>query len=42
MSLKADEFTLVRTQAEAQQPKKKQINVVKKAKKTSSDGPRAV
>ena len=41
MSLKADEFTLVRTQAEAQQPKKKQINVVKKAKKTSSDGPRA-
>ena len=41
MSLKADEFTLVRAQAEAQQPKKKQINVVKKAKKTSSDGPRA-
>ncbi len=41
MSLKADEFTLVRTQAEAQQPKKKQINVVKKVKKTSSDGPRA-
>ena len=41
MSLKADEFTLVRAQAEAQQPMKKQINVVKKAKKTSSDGPRA-
>ena len=40
MTLKADEFTLVRAQAEAQQPKKKQINVVKKAKKTSS-GPRA-
>ena len=33
MTLKADEFTLVRAQAEAQQPKKKQINVVKKAKK---------
>ena len=41
MTLKADEFTLVRAQAEAQQPKKKQINVVKKAKK-SSGGPRAV
>lgn len=40
MTLKADEFTLVRAQAEAQQPKKKQINVVKKAKKTSG-GPRA-
>ena len=40
MTLKADEFTLVRAQAEAQQPKKKQINVVKKAKK-SSGGPRA-
>ena len=33
MTLKADEFTLVRAQSEAQQPKKKQINVVKKAKK---------
>ena len=32
MTLKADEFTLVRAQAEAQQPKKKQINVVKKPK----------
>ena len=40
MTLKADEFTLVRAQAEAQQPKKKQINVVKKAKKASG-GPRA-
>lgn len=40
MTLKADEFTLVRAQSEAQQPKKKQINVVKKAKK-SSGGPRA-
>ncbi|MBS7054942.1 MAG: endonuclease MutS2 [Streptococcus salivarius] len=35
MTLKADEFTLVRAQVEAQQPKKKQINVVKKAKKAS-------
>lgn len=40
MTLKADEFTLVRAQSEAQQPKKKQINVVKKAKKASG-GPRA-
>ena len=40
MTLKADEFTLVRAQAEAQQPKKKQINVVKKATKASG-GPRA-
>ena len=40
MTLKADEFTLVRAQVEAQQPKKKQINVVKKAKKASG-GPRA-
>ena len=33
MTLKVDEFTLVRAQAEAQQPKKKQINVVKKPRR---------
>ena len=39
MTLKEDEFTLVKVQEEAQKPKKKQVNVVKKSKK--STGPRA-
>lgn len=39
MTLKEDEFTLVKVQEEAQKPKKKQVNVVKKSQK--STGPRA-
>ena len=39
MTLKEDEFTLVKVQEEAQKPKKKQVNVVKKSKKSA--GPRA-
>lgn len=39
MTLKEDEFTLVKVQEEAQKPKKKQVNVVKKSQK--SIGPRA-
>ncbi|WP_438838804.1 endonuclease MutS2 [Streptococcus pluranimalium] len=40
MTLKEDEFNLVKVQEEAQKPKKKQVSVVKKAK-TSGTGPRA-
>ncbi|MEQ9810613.1 endonuclease MutS2 [Streptococcus jiangjianxini] len=40
MTLKEDEFNLVKVQEEAQKPKKKQVSVVKKAK-TSGGGPRA-
>lgn len=40
MTLKEDEFNLVKVQEEAQKPKKKQVSVVKKAK-TSGSGPRA-
>ncbi|MDD7361101.1 MAG: endonuclease MutS2 [Streptococcus alactolyticus] len=39
MTLKEDEFTLVKVHEEAQKPKKKQVNVVKKSQK--STGPRA-
>ena len=39
MTLKEDEFTLVKVQEEAQKQKKKQVNVVKKSQK--STGPRA-
>ena len=39
MTLKEDEFTLVKVQEEAQKPKIKQVNVVKKSQK--STGPRA-
>lgn len=39
MTLKEDEFTLVKVQEEAQKSKKKQVNVVKKSQK--STGPRA-
>lgn len=39
MTLKEDEFTLVKVQEKAQKPKKKQVNVVKKSQK--STGPRA-
>ena len=39
MTLKEDEFILVKVQEEAQKPKKKQVNVVKKSQK--STGPRA-
>ena len=39
MTLKEDEFTHVKVQEEAQKPKKKQVNVVKKSQK--STGPRA-
>ncbi|MBM7642711.1 endonuclease MutS2 [Streptococcus loxodontisalivarius] len=41
MTLKEDEFNLVKIQEEAQQPKKKQVHTVKKAKGKSSTGPRA-
>ncbi|SDB24965.1 DNA mismatch repair protein MutS2 [Streptococcus henryi] len=40
MTLKEDEFSLVKVQEEVQKPKKKQVHVVKKAQK-SSGGPRA-
>lgn len=40
MTLKEDEFSLVKMQEEAQKPKRKQVHVVKKAQK-SSGGPRA-
>lgn len=40
MTLKEDEFSLVKVQEEAQKPKRKQVHVVKKAQK-SSGGPRA-
>ncbi len=40
MTLKADEFTLVRAQAETQQPRRNRLTWFKKAKKTSG-GPRA-
>lgn len=40
MTLKEDEFNLVKVQEGAQKPKKKQVSVVKKAK-TSGSGPRA-
>ncbi|WP_216524875.1 endonuclease MutS2 [Streptococcus lutetiensis] len=39
MMLKEDEFSLVKVQEEAQKPKKKQVHVVKKSKKSA--GPRA-
>lgn len=39
MTLREDEFSLVKVQEEAQKPKKKQVNVVKKIK--SGSGPRA-
>lgn len=39
MALKEDEFSLVKVQEEAQKPKKKQVHVVKKSKKSA--GPRA-
>lgn len=39
MMLKEDEFSLVKVQEEAQRPKKKQVHVVKKSKKSA--GPRA-
>ena len=39
MTLKEDEFSLVKVQEEAQKPKKKQVHVVKKSKKSA--GPRA-
>lgn len=39
MILKEDEFSLVKVQEEAQKPKKKQVHVVKKSKKSA--GPRA-
>ncbi|MBM7635302.1 endonuclease MutS2 [Streptococcus saliviloxodontae] len=41
MTLKEDEFNLVKIQEEAQQPKKKQVHTVKKAKGKTSTGPRA-
>lgn len=39
MTLKEDEFSLVKVQEETQKPKKKQVNVIKKTK--SGGGPRA-